>query len=126
LTVKITDKKQGQNLAMIRSSIPDDVIERVKDRDKHCVFCHKKLVYPYDPRNHKECGTLIRLNLGITYDVNKNKLLNIVMCCGNCNSSRQAKPLSNWFATEYCVKNGINQSTVAKPVKDFLKSCEVY
>lgn len=122
MTVKITDDDQGQNLTVTRSNIPDDIIKRAKDRDKNCVFCHKKLVYPYNPRNHKDCGTLIMLNLGITSDIGNNNSLNIVMCCGNCNSSRQAKPLSSWFATEYCIKNGINQSTVANPVKDFLKS----
>jgi hypothetical protein len=60
------------------------------------------------------------LSLGGASKRDKDAPLNYVMSCGNCNSSRQDKALPNWFTTEYCVRNGINKSTVAKPVKDFL------
>jgi hypothetical protein len=31
------------------------------------------------------------------------------------------KKLQDWFKTPYCIAKNINEKTVAKPVKDYLK-----
>ena len=49
------------------------------------------------------------------------KKYSLAICCRRCNSSRRDKSLSDWFKREYCLKNKINEKTVAKPVKEFLR-----
>ena len=51
----------------------------------------------------------------------KNLGLNVVLCCGSCNSSKGAKKLNEWFKSEYCEKGRINEKTVAATVKNWLK-----
>jgi hypothetical protein len=43
------------------------------------------------------------------------------ICCWGCNSSRGTKSLSTWFKEKYCIERGINEETVAEPVKLFIR-----
>ncbi len=49
------------------------------------------------------------------------KKYNVAICCRRCNSSRRDKSLSDWFKTEYCLKKKINEKTVSKPVKEYMR-----
>lgn len=45
-----------------------------------------------------------------------------VIVCGRCNSSRGAKRLADWFASSYCLAHRINSKTVAKQVREYLRT----
>lgn len=45
----------------------------------------------------------------------------VVICCRGCNSSRGTQGLWDWFRSDYCVTRRINESTVAQPVKEYLR-----
>lgn len=46
------------------------------------------------------------------------------ICCGSCNSSRGKKKLLDWFKAPYCIEWSINENTVAKPVKEYIRKNE--
>jgi hypothetical protein len=45
----------------------------------------------------------------------------LAICCGSCNSSRGRKTLRDWFASPYCGQRHISATTVAAPVKRYLR-----
>jgi len=45
----------------------------------------------------------------------------LAVCCGSCNSSRGKLQLSDWFGSPYCRAKGINEITVAEPVRKYLR-----
>jgi hypothetical protein len=98
--------------------IPDWIEERVRKRDKYCVYCHVKLM-PYSlngPRG--KTATIEHIdNDGSLKDEN-----NIAMCCFSCNSSKGVKKLLDWFEPPYCKKKKINKATVAPIIKKYLKN----
>jgi len=55
-----------------------------------------------------------------------NEKYNVAICCRRCNSSKGAKSLSDWFETPYCSEEKINEETVAKPVKEYLRLKKLY
>jgi hypothetical protein len=102
--------------------IPEEELEKIRKRDKRCVYCHKQMIFPYNVKNHKDSVTIEHLNSeGPFYWSKGLKRIDIVLCCGSCNSSRGIKKLKDWFKTEYCIKRNINEKTIAQPVKDYLK-----
>jgi len=46
---------------------------------------------------------------------------NVAICCRRCNSSKGTKKLSAWFKTPYCLEKKINEDTVSKPVKEYMR-----
>jgi hypothetical protein len=48
-------------------------------------------------------------------------LINIVISCGACNTSKGAKNLLEWFESEYCKRKDINKRTVSRAVKEWLR-----
>ena len=108
---------------MGRYGIPDDILENIRKRDWRCVYCLKVMIFPPDPIRRGDSATIEHLaedgpgywDEGLNAD-------GLAYCCGSCNSSRGPKPLLKWFATEYCIERKINSMTVAKPVRDFLKT----
>lgn len=101
--------------------IPDWLERKVRNRDKYCVYCHKKLVYPFISKKQGDCATIEHLNENEPfYWEDGLQIEDIVICCGQCNSSRGPKKLSNWFKTKYCITKNINENTVANPVKKYL------
>lgn len=96
-------------------------LKKIKERDSKCVYCNKKLIYPYNKKNQRDSATIEHLNFdGPFYTKDGLKLEDIAMCCGSCNSSRGQKKLIDWFKSEYCINKNINANTVAKIVKDYL------
>jgi hypothetical protein len=49
------------------------------------------------------------------------KKYNVAICCRRCNSSKGTKSLSAWFKTPYCREKKINEETVSKPVKEYMR-----
>jgi hypothetical protein len=106
-----------------RFGIPREILQTLRSRDGRCVYCGKK----YSQRLRGDRPTIEHLNerppfhwedgvVGLTED-------GLVICCGSCNSSRGKKTHREWFTTRYCVDRStpINERTVAKPVRDYLK-----
>lgn len=92
--------------------IPLEEEEKIRSRDKTCVYCHKEMMSPNDGGWFGDCATIEHLNYLPPWD----NPATVAICCGSCNSSRGKKPLLDWFKTLYCLKKNINQGTVAKPV----------
>lgn len=82
-----------------RWGIPDPLKQKIRQRDKGCVYC----------------GASFRANSRrkVTWehiDNDENHICeeNIVRCCKACNSSKGAKTLSVWLNSPFCKKNMIN------------------
>ena len=92
---------------------------RIRKRDKRCVYCGGKL------RRHQKARGAPSDKATWEHIDNENldpkHLINIVVSCGACNTSKGAKKLLKWFESEYCKRNKINQSTVSPVVKRWLK-----
>jgi hypothetical protein len=102
--------------------IPEEVLSRIRLRDKNCVYCGKRMLHPFVSTNRNDCATIEHLNYdGPFYWREGLRADDLVLCCWTCNSSRGSKTLPDWFKTPYCVKRNINSSTVARPVKSYLK-----
>jgi 5-methylcytosine-specific restriction endonuclease McrA len=103
--------------------IPESELEKIRARDKKCVYCGKQMIDPYDPKNHADSATIEHLSpIRPFYWHEGMKIDNIVICCGACNSSRSSMRILHWFKTGYCKNHNINEKTVARPVKEYLKS----
>ena len=99
--------------------IPISLLNKIKARDKHCVYCHKKLKeLPNAIGTPSNKATVEHMD---DASVKNPKEWNVTMCCGSCNSSRGPKELLDWFNLKYCKKRNINKSTVAKVVVNYLK-----
>jgi len=96
--------------------IPEDELEKIRARDKECVYCHKKMKKPHPDIRRKDWATIEHLN----YLPPWNNPTTVAICCGSCNSSRGIKKLKDWFKSPYCVERNINIKTVAKPVRKYL------
>lgn len=108
-------------------NIPEKELNKIQERDRQCVYCHKKLLYPYSKNNPKNSATIEHLNFNGPFYWNEGlELKDIVMCCGSCNSSRGIKKLEDWFKTKYCIEKEINENTVAEPVKKYIKNKKNY
>lgn len=100
-------------------NVPAGPEAKIRKRDKRCVYCHVKMK-PCPkargvPRNK---ATWEHIN---NNDVNPKHLINIVICCGACNSSKGAKKLLAWFESDYCKANDINKKTVSAVVRNWLR-----
>lgn len=103
--------------------IPTDELEKIYKRDKKCVYCQKKMIFPYDLSIRKDSATIEHLNYNGPFYWNKGlQIKDIVICCGSCNSSRGIKKLNDWFNSSYCISNNINENTVSNTVKKYLKN----
>jgi hypothetical protein len=97
--------------------LPERELVRIKARDKNCVYCHKKMLYPYTRNNPKKSATIEHLNHLPPWNNPKT----VAYCCGSCNSSRREKKIVDWFKKPYCIKKSINEKTVANTVKKYLR-----
>jgi 5-methylcytosine-specific restriction endonuclease McrA len=103
--------------------IPADVERALRARDTACAYCWKKMKrYLGILGSAKDKATIEHLNRkGPFYWNHGLKVEDLVICCQSCNSSRGTKRLSDWFKSDYCVERHINSTTVAAPVKAYLK-----
>ncbi len=42
--------------------IPEKELLKIRARDKKCVYCHKKMFFPYNSCVGKDCATIEHLN----------------------------------------------------------------
>ena len=103
-------------------SIPDELLGRIRERDRNCVYCGKEMIFPYSKLNRKDSATIEHLNRDGPFYWGEEGLFaeDIVICCSSCNSSRGRKLLAEWFLSAYCRAHGINADTVAEPVRDYI------
>ena len=87
-----------------RWHIPKELEEKIRKRDKICVYCHK--VFGENPKDRAEWEH-------IDNDENNITKKNIALCCGSCNRSKGAKSLKEWLKSDYCNKHSISKSSLA-------------
>jgi len=104
---------------MNKWGIPDWLEQEVRERDKDCVYCGKKLCKSMPARGpRKNCATWEHI-------INDAKIVtreNIALCCVACNASKGAKKLADWMQSAYCQRKGITKDSVAEIVKKALKT----
>lgn len=93
--------------------IPKQVEQEIRARDKTCVYCGILM-----KRGATACGPTIK---HFNNDRDLGKKYNVAICCRRCNSSKGTMRLSAWFKTPYCRGKKINEKTVSKPVKEYLR-----
>ena len=98
---------------MNKWGIPNDIERAVLLRDKRCVYCH----CTFSKKERKQFASWEH----IINDIKITTMENIARCCVGCNASKSAKPLKEWFLTNYCLERNINQNTVADIVKLHIK-----
>ena len=101
--------------------IPADTEQRIRARDTRCVYCGKQ----FSHTSRKDMPTIEHLHEKPPFYWEKGlKEEGLAICCGSCNSSRGNKGLREWFYTAYCTQRDlpINSSTVAEPVRRYLRS----
>jgi 5-methylcytosine-specific restriction endonuclease McrA len=87
--------------------------QEIRARDKTCVYCRILM-----KRGAGSSGaTIEHFNNDGPFD----EKYNVAICCRGCNSSKGAKELLAWFETDYCHKKKINDKTVSKPVKEYMR-----
>lgn len=102
--------------------IPEDVLNKIRARDKKCVYCHKVMIFPYSRANQSNSATIEHFREeGPFYWEKGLRIEDLAICCGNCNSRRLKNKLLDWFKTDYCIKNNINEKTVAEPVRELIR-----
>jgi len=97
--------------------VPEKVSRKIIERDDVCIYCHQKMTYGTSIGTPKNKATIEHFS----DDPDWYEEVDVGICCGSCNSSKGNKKLSAWFKTVYCSDNDINEKTVAKPVKDYIK-----
>jgi hypothetical protein len=97
---------------MNRWNIPSWLEQEVIARDKKCVYCGVDFSIPSPPRGLKPSWEHI---------VNDERIItpeNIARCCISCNASKGAKELRSWLRSNYCIRKGINEETIANVAKN--------
>lgn len=93
-------------------------LKKFRLRDKKCVYCHKTMVMPTIGGRRSDWATIEHLNRLPPW----NNSATVAICCYSCNASRSDKKLLDWFKSSYCKQWGINEKTVAQPVKEYLQT----
>jgi len=104
---------------MNRLGIPAWLEEEVKKRDKACIYCGIQMIEKISIRGSRKAVATWE---HIINDASIITRENIARCCAACNSSKGTKKLSDWIHSSYCKKRGINKDTVAKVVKNALRT----
>ena len=97
--------------------VPREVSRKIIERDTVCIYCLEKMSYGSSIGTPKNKATIEHFS----DDPDWYEEVDVGICCGSCNSSKGNKKLSDWFKKDYCLNNNINEKTVTKPVKDYLK-----
>jgi hypothetical protein len=108
------------SMAANRYGLSEADLNRLRQRDQLCVHCHKAMVPSGSDGPRTNWATIEHLNHEPPWDDSKT----VAICCGSCNSSRVNRLLRDWFKGEYCRTRGIDRTSVAKPVRDYLRDIE--
>ena len=103
---------------MNRWDIPAWLEKEVKDCDKVCIYCGIQMIEQIPPSGPRKTVATWKHIINDATIVTRE---DIARCCFACNSSKGTKDLSDWMASTYCKKRGINKDTVAEIVKQALK-----
>ena len=101
--------------------LPEKELERIRARDKKCVYCHKKMADPKSDAWRGDWATIEHLNHLPPW----NNPDTVAICCSSCNSSRGNKTIISWFESRFCKEKNISLESVAKPVRDYVKKYEL-
>ena len=93
--------------------ISDRDEKEIRARDKTCVYCGILM----KRHRHASGATIEHFN----NDGPLRKAFNLAICCRRCNSSKGTMELLVWFKTPYCRERKINERTVSKPVKEYMR-----
>ena len=104
-------------MAKNRYGLPEEELGCIRDRDQTCVYCHKNMIPPGSDGPRTDWATIEHLNHLPPWDNPET----VAICCWSCNSSRGNRLLRDWFTSVYCRTRGINETTVAEPVREFLR-----
>lgn len=104
---------------MNRWRISDRDEAEIRKRDKRCVYCHVKM--KAHPKAKGVPGDKLTWEHINNNDLNPKHRINVVLCCGQCNNSKGATKLLEWFKSDYCKKRNINERTVSRAVKAWLR-----
>jgi 5-methylcytosine-specific restriction endonuclease McrA len=88
----------------------------IRARDKTCVYCGILMKQPPHARGTSG-ATIEHFNNDGPFE----EKYNVAICCRRCNSSKGTVRLSAWFKTPYCRQKKINEETVSKPVKEYMR-----
>jgi len=102
--------------------LPEDKLDKIRERDNDCVYCHKKMIKPHQGGKQSDFATIEHLNDLPPWD----NIALVAFCCGSCNSSRGTKKITDWFKTKYCLERDINYNTVAKPIREYIDNNEKF
>jgi hypothetical protein len=105
---------------MNKWGIPVEIENKVKLRDKCCVYCGKEFNKPVGI-NGKLCKATWEHIDNARWNDKSIMEVNISLCCASCNSSKGQKKIREWFKSEYCIRLNINEHTVAAIIKLFLR-----
>lgn len=100
--------------------LPECELDKIRGRDKVCVYCHKKMKPSGALGWRGDWATIEHLNIIAPWSNHKT----VVICCWSCNSSRGNKKLLDWFGSKYCLERDINLKTVTAEVKKYIKANE--
>ncbi|OGK22025.1 hypothetical protein A3C23_02990 [Candidatus Roizmanbacteria bacterium RIFCSPHIGHO2_02_FULL_37_13b] len=105
---------------MNKWNIPSNLEDKIRDRDKFCVYCHSE----FNRNSYTKRATWEHI------DNNAKNIseTNIALCCASCNASKGTKKILSWFNAPFCRKNKINMESVADMVKSQLnlQKCNLY
>jgi hypothetical protein len=102
---------------MNRWGITVAVQERVRVRDKKCVYCRAAF-----KRHVRGRGGRVRIATWEHIDNDGDcSDRNVALCCCACNSSKGTKALAEWLESEYCKARRISARRVALVVARWLK-----
>ena len=104
--------------------IPTEVEAEIRQRDKVCVYCGKKMISPKSGEPRMDWATIDHLDHEPPFDYRPGQTKDdFAIACWRCNCIlRKDKKLSDWLAEEYSKKDGeIRRETTALVVKEYLK-----
>lgn len=101
--------------------IPGWLEEEVRARDKTCVYCGIRLIEKMPSSGPRKAVATWEHIINDASIVTRE---NIARCCVACNASKGTKKLSDWLASTYCRKRGIDRDTVADVVKKALQASD--
>ena len=105
--------------------IPEEIEQRIRCKDKVCVYCLKTMIYPCTGNKQRDWATIEHFReKGPFYWKEGLKEEDLAICCGSCNSSRGKNKIRDWFKTMYCLNKKINEKTVEQAVKEYIKKNE--
>ncbi|MBY0538409.1 HNH endonuclease [Patescibacteria group bacterium] len=101
--------------------VPEGVLRQIVVRDRVCVYCSRKMkLHLTSAGTPGDKKTIEHFANDVMFE-DEQKVEDVGICCGSCNSSKGGKKLSEWLKSSYCIERKINKSTVAQPVKEFIK-----